>query len=176
MTLARFTSLHPYRSSAGFLLMVVVVVIAVGLITRVFLMGNLVQLAVGDLILAIIGIFLLMRLDWWRRAGYTTGIRLAQAPLGILPCAIALVSLGNGIRVTGPIAILVFGLLTLIVGFAEETFFRGLILTTLQPTGYYVQSSSARSFLLHLTSSISSAVYGIQPSRSLTASLHSVSG
>jgi membrane protease YdiL (CAAX protease family) len=135
MTLARFTTLHPYRSSFGFLLMVVVVVIAVSMINTLFLMGNLVQLAVGDLILAGIGIFLLTRLDWWGKGGYTTGIRLAHLPLLILPCAIALFSLGKGIQVTTPIAILVFAALTLIVGFAEETFFRGLILTSLLPTG-----------------------------------------
>ncbi len=135
MTLVSFTNEHPYRSSAGFLLIVVFVVIAIGILNERFLMGSLVQAAVVDLTLAVIGIFLLTRLDWWGKAGYTTGIRLAHIPLFILPCAVALLSLGQGIRVTAPIAILASAALTLVVGFAEETYFRGLILTTLLPTG-----------------------------------------
>ncbi len=54
---ASFTAQHPYRSSAGFLLIVVFVVLAVGMINVIFLMGSLVQLAVEDLILTTIGIF-----------------------------------------------------------------------------------------------------------------------
>jgi len=135
MTLDGFTHEHPYRSSFGFLLVVVAVVLAVGLIGERFLMGSLVQVAVVDLALAIIGIFLLAPLGWWGKAGYTTGIRLAHVPLFILPIAVGLVSLGQGIRVTAPLVVLSFAGLTLLVGFAEETFFRGLILTALLPAG-----------------------------------------
>ena len=71
MTLVSFTNEHPYRSSAGFLLIVVFVVIAIGILNERFLMGSLVQAAVVDLTLAVIGIFLLTRLDWWGKAGYT---------------------------------------------------------------------------------------------------------
>jgi hypothetical protein len=135
MKFTNFTMQHPYRSSAVFLLIMLFVILATGMISPVLRMGNLEQLAVGDLILATTGIFLMTRLDWWRKAGYTTGIRLAQFPLFILPLAIALLSLGEGIRVTAPLSILAFAALTLIVGFAEETFFRGLILTSLLPIG-----------------------------------------
>jgi uncharacterized protein len=135
MTFASFTHEHPYRSSAGFLLVVIVVVLAVGLLNERFLMGSLVQVAVVDITLAIAGIFLIARLGWWGTAGYTTGIRLSHIPLFILPVAIGLVSVGQGIRVTAPLVILSFAALTLIVGFAEETFFRGLILTALLPAG-----------------------------------------
>jgi len=135
MTLSGFAVQHPYRSSFGFLLIVVSVVLTVGLINERFLMGSLVQVAVVDLTLAIIGIVLLARLDWWGKAGFTTGIRLAHIPLFVLPTAVALLSLGEGIRVTAPLAILASAVLTLVVGFAEETWFRGLILTTLLPAG-----------------------------------------
>jgi membrane protease YdiL (CAAX protease family) len=135
MTLAGFIALHPYRSSLLFLLIVMGVVITVGLLTRLFLVGNLIQLAAGDLLLAVMGIILLTRLDWWGKSGYTTGIRLAQLPLFILPCAIAVLSLGKGILVTAPTTVIAFAILTLIIGFAEETFFRGLMLTTLLPVG-----------------------------------------
>jgi membrane protease YdiL (CAAX protease family) len=135
MTLAVFTREHPYRSSFGFLLVVIVVVLAVGMANERFLMGSLVQVAIVDLLLAITGIFLLARLGWWGKAGYMTGIRLSHVPLFILPVAVGLISLGEGIRVTAPLVILAFAALTLLVGFAEETFFRGLILTALLPAG-----------------------------------------
>jgi len=135
MTLTGFTMDHPYLNSVVLLLIVLLVAIAIGTVNAIFLLGSLVQLAVVDLILIIIGIFLLTSLEWWGKAGYTAEIRLAQVPLFILPIAIALLSLGQGIRVIAPAAILAFAALTLVVGFAEETYFRGLILTTLLPTG-----------------------------------------
>ncbi len=135
MTLTGFTNQHPYRSSLVFLLIVLFVDIAIGVINGIFLMGSLLQVGVEDLILIIIGIFLLTRLDWWGKAGYTTGIRLGQIPLFILPLAVALFMLGQGFQVTAPVTILSFAALTLVIGFAEETYFRGLILTALLPTG-----------------------------------------
>jgi len=137
MTFASFTTRHPYGSAFLFLLIVIVVVIAAGLMNTIFLRGSLVQLATGDLVLACIGILLLTSLGWWGPAGYITGIRWVQIPLFVLPVLAALVSLGQGIRVTAPTAILAFAALTLVIGFAEETFFRGLILNTLLPAGTF---------------------------------------
>jgi len=135
MKTERFTTQYPYLSAAGFLVIVVCVVLGIGAINEVFLMGSLVQVAVVDSVLALTGIFLVARLGWWEKAGYTTGIRWADVPLFVLPGAVALLSLSGGIRVTAPVTILAFAALTLVVGFAEETYFRGLILTSLLPTG-----------------------------------------
>ncbi|MFZ0005724.1 MAG: CPBP family intramembrane glutamic endopeptidase [Methanoregula sp.] len=135
MTLTRFTEEHPYLSSAVFLLVFLFVLIVCAFLNLVFMAGLIQQVAIADLLLASIGIFLVIRLDWLGKAGYSTGIRLAQVPLFLLPCAFALLSLGDGIQVTAPLAILYFAILTLVVGFAEETYFRGLILTALLSTG-----------------------------------------
>jgi len=62
MTLASLTIEHPYRTSFWFLLIVVGVVIASGIINERFLTGSLVQSAVVDLVLAVIGISLLVHL------------------------------------------------------------------------------------------------------------------
>ena len=135
MKLARFTVEHPYISSAVFLLIFLFVLIVFAFLNLVFMAGLIEQVAIVDLILGIIGVFLVMRLDWWGKAGYATGIRLAQVPLFLLPCAFALLAQGGGIHVTAPLTIIFFAILTAIVGFAEETYFRGLILTALLPTG-----------------------------------------
>lgn len=135
MTLSGYPAEHPYRTVAGILLAIVFVVLATGVLNVLVVMGNLVQLALEEFLFAAIGIFLLARFGWWGRAGYTTGIRREYLLLLILPAAVALLSLGEGIRVTAPLAVLAFAGLTLLVGFAEETIFRGLIFTTLLPTG-----------------------------------------
>ena len=126
---------HPYRSSVGLLAIVISVIILSGALHAVFQLGSLIQIAAADLILTLIGIFLLTRFGWWGKTGFTTGISLAQVPLFILPLAIALFSLVQGIRVTAPFTILAFAALTILIGFTEETWFRGLIFTTLLPTG-----------------------------------------
>ena len=135
MTLERFTTSRPFLSAFGFLAIVVTVVLGIGAVNEVFLMGSLIQVAVVDSVLALTGIFFVFRLCWWKKAGYTAGIRWADVPLLVLPGAVALLSLSSGIRVTAPVTVLAFAALTLVVGFAEETWFRGLILTTLLPIG-----------------------------------------
>jgi hypothetical protein len=135
MTLERFTTSHPFLSAFGFLVIVVTIVLGIGAVNEVFLMGSLIQVAVVDSVLAVTGIFFVFRLCWWKKAGYTAGIRWADVPLFVLPGAVALLSLSGGIRVTGSVTVLAFAVLTLVVGFAEETWFRGLILTALLPLG-----------------------------------------
>ena len=95
MKTERFTTHNLYLSAAGFLVIVVCVVLGIGAINEVFLMGSLVQVAVVDSVLALTGIFLVARLGWWEKAGYTTGIRWAYVPLFILPGAVALLSLSG---------------------------------------------------------------------------------
>ncbi|MFZ0005967.1 MAG: type II CAAX endopeptidase family protein [Methanoregula sp.] len=132
-----FTIRHPYFSAVGFLLIVLGVVLGFGALNEFFLMSTVEQVALGDLVLAIIGIFLVIRLRWWAKSGFTKGIKWADVPLFILPAAVSLLSLSGGIRVSSVVTILTFAAVTLVVGFAEETYFRGLILTSLIPTGVF---------------------------------------
>jgi len=126
---------HPYRTAFLFLLLVVLVLVAAGQAARLFPAGTVVQLAAGDAALAAIGIALVVRFGWQERTGFATGIRLRNLPILVLPCIVALLPLGDGVRVTEPSALLVFAGATLLVGLAEETFFRGLILSALLPAG-----------------------------------------
>ena len=135
MTFKTFAGEHPYLSAIWFLVVVVCIVLGIGALNVYFLVGSLVQVAIVDGLLAISGIILLTRLGWWERAGYTSWIRWRDLPLFILPLAVALLSFSEGISVTAPLTLLSFAALTFVVGFAEETFFRGLILTTLIPAG-----------------------------------------
>jgi membrane protease YdiL (CAAX protease family) len=96
-----------------------------------------VQVAVADIVLAVIGVVLLYRLGWFEKAGYTSSIKARHIPLLVLPLIVALLSFSDGIAVTDPLVVAGFALFALLVGFTEETFFRGLMLTGLVPTGVY---------------------------------------
>ena len=137
MTLTSFTMEHPYLDAFVFLLIFVLVLITFAVANILLATGILEQVAIVDLILAIVGLFLVKRLGWWEKAGYNTGIRLSYVPLFILPCAVALTSLAEGIRVTAALEIFTFAVLTIVIALAEETFFRGLIFTALLPAGTF---------------------------------------
>jgi uncharacterized protein len=96
-----------------------------------------VQVAVADIALAVIGVALLYKLGWFGRAGYTCSIKARHIPLLFLPLIVALLSFSDGIAVTDPLTVAGFALFALLVGFTEETFFRGLMLTGLLPAGIY---------------------------------------
>ena len=135
MTPGHFTTAHPYLTAAGFLAIVVCVVLGVGAANEILLTGPLVQVALVDLVLACAGILVLLYLSWWEKAGYRSWIRKRDLLLFIPPVAIALVPFANGIPATAPLTIVAFAALTLLVGFAEELWFRGLILSSLLPVG-----------------------------------------
>ncbi len=159
MTLAGFLEQHPYRGSLLFLLIMIFVLVAAGGVSGFLALGTLEQLAAGDLLLAATGMLLLSRLGWWDRAGYSRWIRLRHVPLFLFPVAVALLPLANGIVVTEPVAILGFLGLTLAIGFAEETFFRGLILSTLEPAGIF--RAAAVSALLFAVPHLLNALAGV---------------
>jgi CAAX protease family protein len=93
------------------------------------------QVVIADSALALIGIALLGYLGWWEVAGYTRLIRLRELPLFLLPLVISLLSLSSGVVVTAPLQVVTFALFALLIGFSEETFFRGLMVTSLLPRG-----------------------------------------
>lgn len=135
MTPGRFITDHPYLGAAGFLAIVVCVVLGMGAINGILHAEPLIQVALVDSVLAGFGILVLLRLSWGEKAGYTRGIRWWDLFLFIPPVAVALLPLANGIPTTAPLTLAAFAALTLLVGFAEELWFRGLILTSLLPVG-----------------------------------------
>lgn len=93
------------------------------------------QVAIFDFLLIAAGSVLLTRFRWWRSSGFLSWITARDAILFLPVVAIALLSLSEGIAVTGPGQVLRFAVLSLVVGIAEEMIFRGLILDALLPAG-----------------------------------------
>jgi hypothetical protein len=128
---------NPYSFALILLAVFILVDIVAGVLHFVSGVPVIVQVAIADIVLAVIGIVLLQIFGWWQEAGYTKLVRLREIPLLILPFIIALISFSSGITVTAPLSILGFALFSFLIGFTEETFFRGLMLTGLLPTGIY---------------------------------------
>lgn len=60
---------HPYLDAFVFLLIFVLVLITFAVANILLATGILEQVAIVDLILAIVGLFLVKRLGWWEKAG-----------------------------------------------------------------------------------------------------------
>jgi len=133
--LRRFITRHPYRGAIFFLLLFFLLNIIAGSIVFISTLTPLQLVTVADIIIAISGILLILGLSWVRQAGFATLGRRSDLPLYLLPAAIAVLSLSEGIAAIGASAVLLFAVSSLVIGFAEETFFRGLILQTLLPAG-----------------------------------------
>jgi uncharacterized protein len=128
---------NPYLFSLILLGIFLVTGAVAGVLHFVSGVSLIVQVAVADIVLAGIGVVLLYRLGWFGEAGYTRWIKVRQVPLLFLPLIVALLSFSEGITITAPLPIIGFALFALLIGFCEETFFRGLMLTGLLPTGIY---------------------------------------
>jgi membrane protease YdiL (CAAX protease family) len=97
-------------------------------------------------VLAIIAIVVITRAHWWRRIGFTYSRRDARrlllfAPVLVLPALWWLVvapRIGYGQVHLSSLALLAFYAgLTLLIGFVEEVYFRGLMLQALKPRGIW---------------------------------------
>ncbi len=154
--LLRFVSRHPVRGALLFWILFFLVSSFSGFILLAVSLPVLGLVGFSEAVLCIAGIVLLSMLGWWRRAGYLTIGSLRDVILYLLPLAVALVSLTGGIPPTPAVVVIEFAVVSVLVGFAEETFFRGLILQSLVPAGVAkaVIVSAALFALPHLANAI----------------------
>ncbi len=92
-------------------------------------------------VLTVIAIILLTRLQWWRETGFRFPFQARLLVLFWLPAlqpALLVPSLILGqVSATDPIRIAIFFATTLMIGFVEEAFYRGLMLRALLPQGIW---------------------------------------
>lgn len=88
-----------------------------------------------ELTIAVFTIFWLWRFHWWRAAGFATLPRRQHLPLLAVPFLLTLFSLTDGFEPVSAFTLAGFTVLVLLVGFAEEGFFRGVLLQALLPRG-----------------------------------------
>lgn len=116
---------------------------------------------VGELLIALIVIIPILVLRWWSETGFTRGITSQGVLICLIPLALFLIPLLCGLPLLVGQASLgvaaTAALLSLLVGFAEEGFFRGVMLRALLPKGIWtsVILSSLLFTCVHLTNLIS---------------------
>ena len=154
-----FISRHPIGAAIYFLILFLLAGTLAGAI-GILISGNLLTLVViSEGMAGIVGILMIVRLGWVKRAGYATLGRLRDVPLYILPAGIALLSFSEGIPAFTPETVLCFLAVSLVIGVSEETYFRGLMLQPLVPLGVFrtVLISAALFALPHLLNALSGA-------------------
>ncbi len=125
----------PYPAAAVFLLLFFLLSLIGGVIAEIFTRDPLALLTISYFVVAAGAVTLLTRLRWWSRAGFTSLGHRRDILLYLLPTAIALFSLTEGISAAGWSDVVLFAVFSLIVAWTEEAFFRGLVLQTLLPAG-----------------------------------------
>ncbi len=127
-----------------------------------FLAANL----LGELLLVLIVVCALSLLGWWSEAGFTRGITASGIRVCLFPLLLIAgpALLGSLVVINqAPLSIIAqAALLALLVGFAEEGMFRGLILRALLPRGIWsaVLLSALCFACVHLTNVFHSVSWG----------------
>ncbi len=114
------------------LLVILVTFFLAGAITFQLTLSTLAMTLMADGVLALIAILLLTRLHWWREVGF----RLPSNPHSLwfftVPCLPIILNIAFlGVGYPGTERLLLFLVIALLVGFVEETYFRGMILRAL---------------------------------------------
>lgn len=112
---------------------------------------------IGECFYVVLAIIPLSLLGWWKQVGFTRGIQLKDIRLYIAPFIIivlpSIVALPIATEKSSTQIIVLSLIASLLVGFTEESFFRGLLLQSALPTGIWpaVLISSFLFGLVHLS-------------------------
>lgn len=137
MTRAPFAQRHPYWFVALLEIVTIAVYLLVGTVAYFTQLSNNWIYGSASLILSLIAAGLLTKMGWWKAVGF----RLPNQPRVLwyfaLPLLPALITLLIGVEVTSLVLLAQFFMITLLIGFAEEAIFRGLMLHALKAHGFW---------------------------------------
>jgi membrane protease YdiL (CAAX protease family) len=128
---------RPYPFVALLSLYVILVYLLAGALSTVLSLPGLALSAIANSLLSLIATVLLARLGWWKEAGFRPLAARRYLLFFWLPFVPVIMNLRHGIRSYSPANLLMFLGLALVVGFAEEMIFRGLILRSLAGRGLW---------------------------------------
>jgi uncharacterized protein len=135
MKISRFAEQHPYRFIAILEAAVVVTYLATGTVAHLLEFPNLAVVGIANLVLTILVIALLTSQKWWKAIGFRLPNRRGDLLYFLVPLIPMTFNLIPGVQFEGVSYVSGVLIVTLLVGFAEETIFRGLMLHALKPQG-----------------------------------------
>ena len=137
MKLSQYAEWHPYWFVAILEILVLLAYILVGTMAYFLKLSNMALYGYANLTLTIIAITLLIKLKWWKTVGFKPLNRWQDAFCFLVPLAPMGLNLIPGIQVESLAQLSVVVAITLLVGFAEETIFRGMMLQALKTLGQW---------------------------------------
>jgi len=137
MRLAQFAERHPYGFVAIMETVVVLVYLLVGAIAYFLKLSNMVLYGLANFGLTLIVIALLTRLRWWKTIGFKPLHRRGDLLYFLIPFVPMALNLIPGVQIESILYVSEVLVIALMVGFVEETIFRGLMLQALKPLGHW---------------------------------------
>lgn len=137
MTRAPFAQRHPYWFVASLEIVTLAVYLFVGTVAYFTQLSNQWIYGSASLLLSLMAAILLTRLGWWKAVGFRSPNQLRDLWYFALPLLPAVITLLIGVEVTSLVLLTKFFVITLLIGFAEETIFRGLMLKALKAQGFW---------------------------------------
>ena len=137
MTRAPFAQRHPYWFVALLEVATIAVYLLVGTVAYFTQLSNNWIYGSASLILSLVAALLLTKMGWWQAVGFRWPNQPRDLWYFALPLLPAVITLMVGVEVTSLVLLAEFFVITLLIGFAEEAIFRGLMLNALKAHGFW---------------------------------------
>lgn len=153
MKLCQFAERHPYWFVAVMELVVVFVYLLAGTFAYFLNLSSLGLYGIAQVGLTIAAAVFLVAMGWWRVVGFRRPHDWSDLRYFIVPFVPLVFNLIPGVEVTSMSRLGVVFAITLMVGFVEEVFFRGLMLNALKARGFW-RAAVTTALLFGLTHAI----------------------
>lgn len=137
MTGAPFAQRHPYWFVALLEVVTIAVYLLVGTVAYFTQLSNNWIYGSASLILSLVAALILTRMGRWKAVGFRWPNRPRDLWYFALPLLPVVITLIVGVEVTSLALLAEFFVITLLIGFAEEAIFRGLMLNALKAHGFW---------------------------------------
>jgi membrane protease YdiL (CAAX protease family) len=137
MNKSSFAERHPYWFTTIIEIVVILVYLLAGTAAHFIGLSNQGLYGLANLALTVIVAILLTAMRWWKPVGYRRADRKSDLWYYLVPFLPMLINLIPGVQ-AGSLAFLIQAFaIALMVGFVEESVFRGLMLHAIQPRGLW---------------------------------------
>jgi uncharacterized protein len=150
MNRSPFAERHPYWFVAILEVVVIFVYLLAGTVAHFMNLSNRGLYGIANLGLTVIAALLLTAMGWWKAVGFRSPDKPRDLLYFIVPFLPLAINLIPGVEVTSLLLLTEILAITLMVGFVEETIFRGLMLNALKAHGFW-RAAIITSLLFGLT-------------------------